>query len=99
LHCTPQSPQFELLFITSVHVLPHSFCPDTVQEQVPPAHVVPPEQTWPHDPQLFMSVLTVAHTPFEHSIVPPGHVVEHVPFAQTCPLEHACPHEPQLLVS
>jgi hypothetical protein len=82
-----------------MQVLPHSFWPDTVQEHVPPTQVVPPEQTWPHEPQLFMSVLTAAHTPPEHSIVPDGHMVEHVPFAQTCVPVQACPHEPQLLVS
>jgi hypothetical protein len=92
LQARPQPPQLARLVLVSTQVPLHCIWPATGQVHWPPLHVVPPAHLLPHEPQLFMSVLTVAQTPPEHCIVPEGHIIEHVPLAQTCVPVHLVPH-------
>jgi hypothetical protein len=95
-----QPPQLAVLVFVSTQVPLHCIWPATGQAHWLFMHVVPPVHLLLHEPQLFGSVLSVAHTPPEQSIVPVGHPIEeHAPLAQTCVPVHLLPHWPQLLVS
>jgi hypothetical protein len=54
VHVLPQPPQFCESFCVLTHVPPQSMSGDG-HTQLPPEQMLPPEQTFPHAPQLLGS--------------------------------------------
>ncbi|MFO0560349.1 MAG: hypothetical protein U0269_20195 [Polyangiales bacterium] len=72
--------------------------------QAPSAHVAaalgPAEQTRPHIPQLFTSVVASTHEtipPLVQRMLGSGQSKRHVPAPHICPAGHALPHAPQFI--
>jgi hypothetical protein len=61
-------PQLLALVVVSTHVLPQRVGVDAGQFETqadPLQMAAPPLQTWPQDPQLFLSVVTSTHAPLQ----------------------------------
>jgi len=94
LHVLPHPMQFARSESGSTHML--------LQQSWPPLHA------WPHAPQLFASLVVLAHAELQHVLAEGPHVIVHEPHAisselsstQTplqhdVPAPHAWPHIPQ----
>src|SRR6185312_3121348 len=76
-------------------------------EQVPPMHLAPSPQTFPHVPQFALSVCVLAQYAGPpsgvHSVSTPpsdaAHAFAHAPFWQILPLPQVTPQAPQLALS
>ena len=105
-HALPQEPQLSRSVRGSTQVRGEAAPPSGLDEHTayidahssthaPDEHTSPPVHAWPHEPQLFRSVITLAQ------IVPQriwleGQPAWHAPPTQTCPASHAAPQLPQL---
>lgn len=89
----PQNPQLNGSVVTFAQLCPHCIRPVAqVFEHMPCEHKSPPVQTVPHAPQLFGSLIVLAHAmPHAES----GAVHEHCPFVQLCPEPQALLQVPQ----
>jgi hypothetical protein len=100
----PQAPQLLLSVRTLRQLEPHSVevAPEQVIVHTPALHVADPPpwpgpgHTWPHEPQLFVSALSLTQAPLQ-IVVPAGHW--HDPPMHRAPPVQMLPQAPQLLVS
>jgi hypothetical protein len=74
----------------------HAIIPDG-QAHEPLAHIWPPAQVFPHEPQFAESVIVSTQLPL-HAIWPDGHERRHMPALHVRPLGHALPHAPQFVL-
>jgi hypothetical protein len=99
-----QLPQWLESLVRSTHV-PEQFDFPAGQAQVPDWHVMPPEQTFPHEPQLLAFELMLTQAVPHCVVVVPAQASPHVPAEQLADpvpdvgAAHALLHAPQLLVS
>jgi len=102
-HSVPQAPQLSgsldsltHALLQLVNVAPASVVVQTV-EQLPSLQTCPAVHATSHPPQLFGSVRTEVHDPFEQRIDPLAH--SHSPFWHCVPAPHRVPQAPQLALS
>jgi hypothetical protein len=107
LQTMPQSPQLVTLFCRSWQAPPQLVVPSGQQmpfeslvpegqTQAPPTQPFPPVQTFPHPPQLLLSVCVLTQV-LPQMTIPVGH--PQTPLVQGLPGGQVLPHAPQLKVS
>jgi hypothetical protein len=94
LHETPQAPQFAADVVKSAHTPAQSVVP-VRQAQALLTHTRAPEQIWPQNPQLVLSLVRSTQE-FPQRASPDPHAAEQVPRLHTSPPVQRLPHEPQL---
>jgi len=96
---TPQRPQFARSCSGSTQRPVQAICPAAQSEQPPfTQNGAESGHAWPHEPQLFRSVLRFRQTPSGQSVCPRRHGrIRHEPFRQLCKTVQATPQPPQFV--